>query len=203
MEHPQNPGRFIMSAADLLMTLSVAHAQNQLKAVLQRAITSYRLLIIEEIGYLPMNREQANLFFQVIAARYERGALIVTGNLPFGQWDATFAQDATLCARNGGIWGCVSFESLLTPQRQGPVVQGPGLLGSSHFVERANSLNRPLPTRTVGGVGAGGEKPLATRLGVNAQALTARQSQVSQSNCGMAADRGSARSGWTLRRVRR
>ncbi len=43
-------------------------------------------------------------------------------------------------------------------------MQGPGLLGSSHFVERANSLNRPLRTRTVGGVGAGGEKPPATRL---------------------------------------
>jgi DNA replication protein DnaC len=41
-------------------------------------------LIIDEIGYLPMSREQANLFFQVIAKRYERGSLIVTSNLPFG-----------------------------------------------------------------------------------------------------------------------
>ena len=58
-------------------------------------------------GYLPINREQANLFFQVIAARYapkevplgdELDSLIVTSNLPFGQWDATFAQDATLTA---------------------------------------------------------------------------------------------------------
>ena len=86
------------SAADLLLTLSVAHAQNQLKTVMQRSINAYRLLIIDEIGYLPMNREQANLFFQVVAARYERGSLIVTSNLPFGQWDATFAQDATLTA---------------------------------------------------------------------------------------------------------
>ena len=86
------------TAADLLMTLSVAHAQNQLKTVLHRSINAYRLLIIDEIGYLPMSREQANLFFQVIAARYERGSLIVTSNLPFGQWDATFAQDATLTA---------------------------------------------------------------------------------------------------------
>jgi DNA replication protein DnaC len=45
-----------------------------------------------------MSREQANLFFQVIAARYEKGSLIVTSNLSFGQWDATFAQDATLTA---------------------------------------------------------------------------------------------------------
>ena len=86
------------TAADLLMTLTAAHAQNQLKGVMHRAINSYRLLIIDEIGYLPMNREQANLFFQVIAARYEKGSLIVTSNLPFGQWDATFAQDATLTA---------------------------------------------------------------------------------------------------------
>ena len=86
------------TAADLLMTLSVAHAQNQLKTVMHRSIAAYRLLIIDEIGYLPMSREQANLFFQVIAARYEKGSLIVTSNLPFGQWDTTFAQDATLTA---------------------------------------------------------------------------------------------------------
>jgi DNA replication protein DnaC len=86
------------TASDLLLTLSVAHAQNQLKTVMHRAISAYRLLIIDEIGYLPMSREQANLFFQVIAARYERGSLIVTSNLPFGQWDTTFAQDATLTA---------------------------------------------------------------------------------------------------------
>ena len=86
------------TAADLLLTLSTARAQNQLKAVMHRAITAYRLLIIDEIGYLPMSREQANLFFQVIAARYEKGSLIVTSNLSFGQWDATFAQDATLTA---------------------------------------------------------------------------------------------------------
>lgn len=87
-----------MTAADLLLTLTTAHLQNNLKAVMQRSIKGYRLLIIDEIGYLPMNREQANLFFQVIAALYEKGSLIVTSNLPFGQWDSTFAQDTTLTA---------------------------------------------------------------------------------------------------------
>ena len=82
----------------LLLMLTTAHLQNQLKTVMYRAINSYRLLIIDEIGYLPMTREQANLFFQVIAARYERSSLIVTSNLPFGLWDATFAGDATLTA---------------------------------------------------------------------------------------------------------
>lgn len=86
------------TAADLLLALTAAYHQNQLKQVMHRAVNNYRLLIIDEIGYLPMSREQANLFFQVIAARYEKGSLIVTSNLPFGQWDATFAQDATLTA---------------------------------------------------------------------------------------------------------
>ena len=87
-----------MTAADLLLTLTTAHQQNNLKTVMQRAIKGYRLLIIDEIGFLPMSREQANLFFQVIAALYEKGSLIVTSNLPFGQWDTTFAQDTTLTA---------------------------------------------------------------------------------------------------------
>ena len=87
-----------MTAADLLLVLTTAYLQNNLKSVMNRTIKAYRLLIIDEIGYLPMNREQANLFFQVIAALYEKGSLIVTSNLPFGQWDTTFAQDATLIA---------------------------------------------------------------------------------------------------------
>ncbi|EFT3818000.1 transposase, partial [Shigella flexneri] len=53
-------------------------------------------LIIDEIGYLPFSQEEAKLFFQVIAKRYEKSAMILTSNLPFGQWDQTFAGDAAL-----------------------------------------------------------------------------------------------------------
>jgi len=45
-----------------------------------------------------MNREQANLLFQIVAKRYEVSSLIITSNLSFGQWDQTFAQDSTLTA---------------------------------------------------------------------------------------------------------
>jgi DNA replication protein DnaC len=38
-------------------------------------------LIVDEIGYLPMRREQANLFFQIVARRYERGSMVLTSNL--------------------------------------------------------------------------------------------------------------------------
>ena len=86
-----------MTASDLL-TLTTAHAQYSVKTVMHRAIKPYRLLIIDETGYLAMNREQANRFFQAIAALYEKGSLIVTSKLPFGHWDATFAHDATLTA---------------------------------------------------------------------------------------------------------
>lgn len=50
---------------------------------LKRFSDPYLLLIIDEIGYLSMSRELVNLFFDVIAKRYERGSLIVSTNLPF------------------------------------------------------------------------------------------------------------------------
>jgi len=86
------------TAADLILMLETAVRQGRLKDVLQRAIGNPRLLIIDEIGYLPFAREQANLFFQVIARRYEKGSMILTSNLTFGSWDDAFAGDAVLTA---------------------------------------------------------------------------------------------------------
>ena len=57
-----------------------------------------RQLMIDEIGYLPLGRVQANLFFQVVANRYEKGSMILTSNLAFGSWDKAFAGDAALTA---------------------------------------------------------------------------------------------------------
>jgi DNA replication protein DnaC len=86
------------TAADLVLLLEAAQRQGRLKEVLHRAVNVYRLLIVDEIGYLPMGREQANLFFQVVAKRYERGAMILTSNLTFGSWDQAFAGEAVLTA---------------------------------------------------------------------------------------------------------
>ena len=63
---------------------------------MQRSVYGPSLLIIDEIGYLPMTKEQANLFFQVIVKRYEKGSIILTSNLSFGQWDETFAGNTAL-----------------------------------------------------------------------------------------------------------
>ena len=69
-----------------------------MKEATHRVIAAPKLVIIDEIGYLPFGREQANLFFQVIARRYERGSLILTSNLAFGSWDEAFAGVAVLTA---------------------------------------------------------------------------------------------------------
>src|SRR5260370_29031772 len=78
--------------------LEAAQRQCRSRQAMHRAVNAYRLLIVDEIGYLPMSREQANLFFRVVARRYERGSLILTSNLTFGSWDSAFAGDSVLTA---------------------------------------------------------------------------------------------------------
>ena len=89
--------RFV-SAADLMLQLRAAQRQERLKQYFNRVVMGPKLLVIDEIGYLPFGREEANLFFNVVAKRYERGSMILTSNLPFTQWATTFADDQTLTA---------------------------------------------------------------------------------------------------------
>lgn len=89
--------RFI-TAADLMLQLATANKQDRLKSYLNRAVLGPRLLVVDEIGYLPFGRGEANLFFNVVAKRYERGSMILTSNLPFSQWATAFADDQTLTA---------------------------------------------------------------------------------------------------------
>lgn len=89
--------RFI-AAADLMLQLAAARQQDRLKQYFARTVLGPKLLIIDEIGYLPFGREEANLFFNVVAKRYERASMILTSNLPFTQWASAFADDQTLTA---------------------------------------------------------------------------------------------------------
>jgi DNA replication protein DnaC len=89
--------RFI-AAADLMLQLAIAKKQDRLTDYLKRNILAPKLLVIDEIGYLPFGRAEANLFFNVIAKRYENNSVIVTSNLPFSQWSTAFADDKTLTA---------------------------------------------------------------------------------------------------------
>jgi DNA replication protein DnaC len=74
--------RFISTADPLLQLESAKHA-NRLDYYLKRVIGAVRLLVIDEFGYLKLNEEQANLFFQIINKKYETGSIIITSNLSF------------------------------------------------------------------------------------------------------------------------
>jgi DNA replication protein DnaC len=87
--------RFI-TAADLVLQLEKAKREDRFDQYLKRAILGPRLLILDEIGYLPMQKQQADMFFQVIAKRYEQGSVILTSNLSFGDWDQSFDDNAAL-----------------------------------------------------------------------------------------------------------
>ena len=84
-------------AVDIVNTLSAAQATNTLSKALKTYVAP-RLLLIDELGYLPMDKRGADLLFQVISARYERGPIIITTNTAYKHWSPIFNNDATLTA---------------------------------------------------------------------------------------------------------
>jgi len=82
-------------AVDIVNTLSAAQATNTMSKALKTYVAP-RLLLIDELGYLPMDKRGADLLFQVISARYERGAIIITTNTAYKQWPRVFNNDATI-----------------------------------------------------------------------------------------------------------
>ena len=87
----------VETAVDIINTLSAAQAVDNLPKALRR-YTSPRLLVIDEMGYLPMDKRGADLLFQVISARYERGAIILTTNTAYKKWARIFNNDSTITA---------------------------------------------------------------------------------------------------------
>ncbi|GFY55687.1 insertion sequence IS21 putative ATP-binding protein [Trichonephila inaurata madagascariensis] len=82
-----------------MRVLNAGLNQGNRDSLFKRVILPYKLLIIDDFGYyLPLKQEQANLLFQVIAKRYEKGSTVLTSNLPFGQWHNSLAQDSALTA---------------------------------------------------------------------------------------------------------
>lgn len=77
------------TAAAMLTALTRALSEGRLEEKL-KVYTVPRLLIIDEIGYLPIDRTGANLVFQLISRRYERGPMILTSNQSFGAWGEVF-----------------------------------------------------------------------------------------------------------------
>jgi DNA replication protein DnaC len=85
------------TAAGWVARLAEAHHAGRLQAELTR-LGRYPLLVIDEVGYIPFEAEAANLFFQLVSARYERASLIVTSNKQFGRWGEVFGDDVVAAA---------------------------------------------------------------------------------------------------------
>jgi DNA replication protein DnaC len=80
---------------DMINVLTTA----QINGTLEKALKQYvapRLLLLDELGYLPIDKRGADLLFQVVAARYESGSIVVTTNRAFRDWGAIFDVDNTL-----------------------------------------------------------------------------------------------------------
>jgi DNA replication protein DnaC len=80
------------TAAALVHELIEARDEKRLLR-LQRQLATYKLLLIDELGYVPLSTTGAELLFEVFSQRYERGSTIVTSNLPFDEWTGVFGSE--------------------------------------------------------------------------------------------------------------
>lgn len=85
------------TAAGLLTRLSVGHKRGRLEEELMY-FSKPKLLIIDELGYLPFEPEAAHLFFQLVCRRYEKGSVLVTGNRPISEWNLIFGDSVMATA---------------------------------------------------------------------------------------------------------
>jgi DNA replication protein DnaC len=83
------------TAIDIIHTLSAAAGTGSLKRTMQRYLKT-SLIIVDEIGYLPIDKLGADLLFQIISERYERGAILMSTNRAFKSWPEIFNNDSTL-----------------------------------------------------------------------------------------------------------
>ena len=87
---------YFITCHNLIQKLNKAQKENRLDKQLQH-LAQYKILIIDEIGYLPVDHQGSNLFFQLIARRYTTKSTIVTTNMPFSRWGEVFS-DNTLAS---------------------------------------------------------------------------------------------------------
>lgn len=80
---------YFIKCSDLMDTLRKAQLEGRLQERLKK-FSGYKLLIIDELGYLPISKEESKLFFQLVDRRYERNSTIITTNINFSQWDEIF-----------------------------------------------------------------------------------------------------------------
>ena len=82
-------GAYFMTAHDLVDDLGRAYREGRLDRRM-RVYLAPKVLIIDEMGYLPLDELGATIFFQLVSARYERGSIILTSNKSYGEWGSIF-----------------------------------------------------------------------------------------------------------------
>lgn len=82
-------GAYFITAHDLVTDLGAAYRERRLEKRL-RIYLAPRVLIIDEMGYLPLDELGATIFFQLVSARYERGSILLTSNKSYGDWGSVF-----------------------------------------------------------------------------------------------------------------
>ena len=87
-----NHSTYFINCNDLIQILKKAFLQNRLDDKL-KTLSKYKLLIIDEVGYLPIDIEAANMLFQLINKRYEKNSTIITTNKPFSKWGELFGDN--------------------------------------------------------------------------------------------------------------
>jgi DNA replication protein DnaC len=85
------------NAISVISDLSAAQKRGLLKKQLKKYLLP-ELLILDELGYLPIDQHGADLLFQVISQRYEQGSIVLTTNKPFKQWASIFNNDCTMAS---------------------------------------------------------------------------------------------------------
>ena len=80
---------YFVKCSELMMALHKAQAEDRLNERIKK-YSGYKLLIIDELGYLPISKNDSKLFFQLIDKRYEKTSTVITTNINFSQWDEIF-----------------------------------------------------------------------------------------------------------------
>jgi DNA replication protein DnaC len=86
---------FFTTAVEAINTLAAAQVQHRLKAELKKFLAP-QVLVCDELGYLPIDKTGADLLFQIISGRYEKGSTIITTNRIYKHWSQFFNNDSTI-----------------------------------------------------------------------------------------------------------
>lgn len=123
------------SAVDVVNTLAAAQVTGQLKPQLRKYLRP-RVLILDELGYLPIDKTGADLLFQIISHRYERGSTVITTNRIFKKWPEIFNNDATLTS---------AVLDRLLHHAETVKIEG----GSFRMKDQINDHTEPAPTESI------------------------------------------------------